>query len=209
MLISLRKRFIFVANLKTASTAIEKMLRPHCEVAIIQARYGKHASLGEIQERFRWIHEYHAREEFLVFGVIRDPVDYVVSLYNSHMKTAFEGQRIYTGDLAFAEFWTSWNARNSRQLQPQWERFVNREGKFDVDFLIDYRRLDQQLPEALRLLDVPFKALERANVSPGKFSRDAIPPDTIEHIYARYAEDHRHLRESTGRLLRTPVASAA
>lgn len=52
MLISLRKKFIFVANLKTASTAIEKQLRSVCEVAILQTRFGKHHGLDEIEKRF-------------------------------------------------------------------------------------------------------------------------------------------------------------
>jgi len=30
-------------------------------------------------------------KSFFVFGVIRDPVDYLLSLYNSHQKPAFDG----------------------------------------------------------------------------------------------------------------------
>jgi hypothetical protein len=44
-----------------------------------------------------------------VFGVIRDPVDYVVSLYNSQQKPAFIGHPNYTGDISFEIFWDTWS----------------------------------------------------------------------------------------------------
>lgn len=41
MLLSLSRRFIFVANLKTASTSIEACLRPFSENCIARTDFGK------------------------------------------------------------------------------------------------------------------------------------------------------------------------
>ena len=147
MLISLRKKFIFVANLKSASTAIEKQLRSVCEVAILQTRFGKHHGLADIERRFSWVFDYVPRDEMFIFGVIRDPVDFMISLYNFHRKEAFQGQPSYTGEMSFDAFMDDWTRRNSWQCRPQSDRFRNRKGVFDLDYLIDYARLDEQLAD--------------------------------------------------------------
>ena len=71
MLISLSKRFIFVANLKTASTAIEQALSPYSEISLNRAEWGKHSSLANIQAQFAWIFDIVKFEDFVIFGVIR------------------------------------------------------------------------------------------------------------------------------------------
>jgi len=90
MLLSLNKKFLFIANLKTASTSIERVLAPHCELRLTQSNHGKHQSFVEIAERFRWLLGVANVEDLFIFGVIRDPVDFVISLYNSHKREQFK-----------------------------------------------------------------------------------------------------------------------
>ena len=78
MLLSLSKKFLFIANLKTASTAIERVLAPHCELRLTSSPFGKHQSFVEFAERFRWLLSVTAIEDLFIFGVIRDPVDFVL-----------------------------------------------------------------------------------------------------------------------------------
>jgi hypothetical protein len=208
MLISLRKEFIFVANLKTASTAIEKQLRSVCEVAILQTRFGKHHGLDEIEKRFSWVFDYVRRDEMFVFGVIRDPVDFLVSLYNFH-KEAFLGQPSYTGGISFEQFMSDWTRRNSWQCRPQSERFRNKEGVFDLDYLIDYAKLDEQLAQVCRILKVRQAVLTRENVSPPDFSRDQVPEEMAARIRSMYPADMEYLTTATGRVLRERPAAVA
>ncbi len=204
MLISFRKRFIFVANIKSGSTAIEKALARHAEVAITQTRFGKHMTLAQVDARFQWIFRAMKREEFFVFGVLRDPVDFMVSLYNSHRKPAFVGHPFYTGEMEFADFWTRWGrtANDQWTFQPQSSRFTDAKGQLGMSYLIDYARLREEFPRICERLGVPAVPLPRANPSPRAIERAAVPPAIAEEILARYAADDLCLRRNTGRDLR-------
>src|SRR5437762_13673078 len=90
MLLSLSHKFLFVANVKTASSSIERALRSKAEIAISETRFGKHENLSVISRTFAWVRQYVPDPEFFVFGVIREPVDWVLSLYNSHSKAQFD-----------------------------------------------------------------------------------------------------------------------
>src|ERR1700742_714787 len=99
MLLSLSRKFIFVANLKSASSTIEAAIADWAEIRLTQTRFGKHDGLTQISQKFVWAKRYVPYEEFFVFGVIRDPVDFLLSLYNSHNKSAFDGKQHSTKGL--------------------------------------------------------------------------------------------------------------
>src|SRR5688500_16762347 len=107
MLISLSRQFIFVANLKAASTSIEIALRPYAEICLTEAHWGKHFLLRDVISTFPWVwnlpgYEY---EKFLVFGVIRDPIDYMLSLYNAHADIRLKSYpELYSGEMTFKQF---------------------------------------------------------------------------------------------------------
>ncbi len=50
MLLSLTKKFLFIANLKTASTSIERVLNGHCELRLTHSPFGKHQTFAEFVE---------------------------------------------------------------------------------------------------------------------------------------------------------------
>src|SRR6476469_3594766 len=80
-----KNKFIFVANTKCASTSIE-----HSKIAEISEikltyglpRIGRHMSIDDISEKFNFLFEEYKLNEFFKFGVIRDPLDWVVSWFN-------------------------------------------------------------------------------------------------------------------------------
>src|ERR1700744_2290110 len=104
MLLSFSHKFIFVANLKSASTAIESAIGGKAEIKLSATKFGKHDGLSAISNKFAWIKRYVPYEEFFVFGVIRDPAAYLLSLYTSHQKPAFDGKQQSTKGLSFDEF---------------------------------------------------------------------------------------------------------
>lgn len=189
MLLSLSRRFIFVANLKTASTSIEACLRPFSEICIARTDFGKHASFGEIEERYSWAFDLIKRENFLVFGIIRDPLDYVLSIYNSHRKPDFLGQVTYTGDKSFTEFYETWKKKGSWQLHPQYRRFLNIKGEFALDYLFNFDHLAEEWPEICKILGVPDKELRNLNISPLGAQRADVEPGLVQQIYSDYATD--------------------
>ena len=207
MLISLSHRFLFVANVKTASSSIEAALRPFAEIAISETRFGKHIGFAEIEERFDFIFRKEPLANFFKFAVVRDPLDMLISLYASHQKPAFEGKPHYTGGLSFAEFLPLFRARQSWQLAPQASRLADRQGRMRMDYLIDFDRLEEQFAEVLRLIGLPEIALPRHNESPDVITPADVPPALRRQIAQEYRQDRRIKRTLTGRLLR-PAAAA-
>ncbi|HWA89245.1 MAG TPA: sulfotransferase family 2 domain-containing protein [Rhizomicrobium sp.] len=204
MLLSLNKKFLFIANLKTASTSIERVLAPHAELRLTQSQYGKHQSFVEFAERFRWLLGVAGVEDLFVFGVIRDPVDYVLSIYNSHKREQFkENQRLYTGDMDFARFITQWVPRNADQLKNQYLRFISAEGRLITNLLISYDKLDKGLELVADRLGIPeLTKLPRANTSPEGAKRADLTQEQIDWIDQRFRKDKefidRHADRVTG-----------
>ncbi|MDI3306837.1 MAG: hypothetical protein QJR07_07005 [Acetobacteraceae bacterium] len=204
MLISIKKRFMFIAGMKTASTAIEAQLAPHCEIKLQEPAHIKHMSLTEAEDRFAWLGQVLPGIRLFAFGVIRDPVEYVVSLYNSHRKPAFKGHPAYSGNLTFSEFWRRWpdQPRFAWLFKPQVRRFLGRDGQIGLDYLVDYARLDEEWPGLCARLGLPVAPLKRLNESPDGFEAGDVPAPIAAAIRDRFAEDVVALRDQAGRLLR-------
>lgn len=209
MLISLSHSFVFVANVKTASTSIEAALRPHAEIAISETRFGKHIGLAEIEKRFDFIFAKQPLNRFFVFAVVRDPVDMLISVYSSHHKPEFKGERHYTGDLTFDQFLERFRERQSWQLIPQVQRLQDKTGRFRMDYVIDFSCLDAQFQEVLSLIGVPPTPLPTFNESPDVMSAADVPAETIARIAEDYRRDARVRRVLSGRWLRAPEAKAS
>lgn len=208
MLISLSHRFLFVANVKTASSSIEAALRPFAEIAISETRFGKHIGFAEIEERFDFIFRKEPLANFFKFAVVRDPLDMLISLYASHQKPDFIGQPHYTGGLSFEEFLDRFRARQSWQLAPQASRLADRQGRLRMNYLIDFDRLEEQFAEVLRLIGLPEIALPRHNESPDVITPADVPPALRRQIAQEYRQDRRIKRTLAGRLLRAAAVRA-
>lgn len=203
MLLSLTKKFLFIANLKTASTSIERVLSGHCELRLTHSPFGKHQSFVEFAERFRWMLSITNIEDLFVFGVIRDPVDFTLSLYNSHKREQFkENAKLYTGDMDFARFITQWVPRNADQLKNQYLRFVSAEGRLITNLLISYDKLDAGLEMVANKIGVPeITKLPRANTSPEGIKREDLTREQIDWIEARFRRDKEFIERHADRMV--------
>jgi hypothetical protein len=191
MLLSLSHKFIFVANLKSASSSVERVLGQYAEFRITRTNWGKHDDLTTISKKFKWISKYVRPEEFFVFGVIRDPVDYILSLYNFHTSPGFDGKRHSSKGLSFAEFWNDWCGR-SWQAKPQHLRFVDRQGQFQIAHVIELSQLEAEFPRICRRLGVQA-VLPQVNISPTVLSRADLSSEQIGQIKLRYADDYAYI----------------
>jgi hypothetical protein len=195
MLLSLNKKFLFIANLKTASTSIERVLAPFCELRLTQANHGKHQSFVEIAERFRWLLGCTNVEDLFIFGVIRDPVDYVLSLYNSHKRDQFKNNaKLYTGDMDFEQFVAQWVPKNADQLKNQYLRFVSAEGRLVANLLISYDKLEAGLEIVANKIGAPdLLTLPKANASPSGTTRNDLTKEQVDWIESRFRRDREFL----------------
>lgn len=191
MMLSLTKKFLFIANLKTASTSIERVLSPHCELRLNQSRFGKHQSFFEFAERFKWLLGCTNINELFIFGVMRDPVEYVLSIFNSHKREVFrETPRLYTGEMDFAQFISQWVPKNGDQLRPQHLRFTSVEGRLVTNFLISFDRLSEGLELVAERLGVPdLKNMPRMNVSPTGATRADLTPEQVAWVEQKFQRD--------------------
>jgi hypothetical protein len=208
VLLSLNKKFLFIANLKTASTSIERVLASHCELRLTQANFGKHQTFVEIAERFRWLLSVTNVEDIFVFGVIREPVDFVLSLYNSHKREQFkDNARLYTGDMNFDQFIAQWVPKNADQLKNQHIRFISAEGRLITNLLISYDKLEAGLEIVAKKIGVPeLQKLPKANASPPGAAREELTKKQIDWIEARFRRDREFIDRHANKLLGNPVA---
>ena len=203
MLLSLTKKFLFIANLKSASTSIERVLAPHSEIRLMQSRFGKHQSFAEFAERFRWLLNVANVNDLFIFGVIRDPVDYVLSLYNSHRVEQFRGTpKLYTGNMDFDQFISEWVPKNIDQLRPQHSRFTSSEGRLVANLLISFDKLDagmEIVAERLRVKEL--LSLPKTNPSPPGTTRSDLKPEQVEWIESRFERDREFMEKYCDRIL--------
>jgi hypothetical protein len=188
MLLSLSRKFIFVANLKSASSAVERALGPFAEFRLTRTNWGKHDDLSAISKKFKWIRKYVPPEDFFVFGVIRDPVDYILSLYNFHTLPGFDGKRHSSKDMTFEEFWRNWCPK-SWQAKPQHQRFTDRSGKFRTSHVVELSELGAEFPRICAKLRVTA-TLQQVNVSPNVLTRADLTLEQVAKIKERYAADY-------------------
>jgi FkbH-like protein len=203
MLISFSRKFIFIANLKTASTAIEGVLRPVAEICLVESRLGKHMPLQAIEQRFGWLLDRFGRENFLIFGVIRDPVDYLVSLYNSHAANKFKDDlNLYTGDMDFDKFISEWTERNADQIRPQFERFLTTNGTIGANYIISYANLTEGLRWAGSIINVPgLPKLGQQNVSDRRLQARDLSEAQRKSISQRFTRDKNFMVQYCDRVL--------
>lgn len=193
MLLSLSNKFLFVANLKTASSSIERALAAKSEIAISKTQFGKHDRLSIISRKYDWVRKYVPYEDFFVFGVIREPVDWLISLYNSHQKSAFDGKGHSTKGVTFSEFLNG-GARLRPQMSFQHLKFSDDHGRFRVNHLIDYAKLEKEFPQICEKLGLGMISLPDINRSPQVVTRDQLSEADIRKIEADYAVDYELLR---------------
>lgn len=191
MLIGVEKRFLFVANTKTASTSIEDVLLPHAEVFRMGTSERKHISLADTKAKYGFLfnNPNHSWGSYFKFGVMRDPLDWIGSWYRYR-----RGNQVHSPlprDMTFAEFWAQadWNIRfGSGNKNLQKRMFTTQDGDVLADVIIPYHRVDEYFPELCKLLHIPYN-LPRKNVS---VLRDvgSIPAALREEVLDFYAEDY-------------------
>jgi hypothetical protein len=192
VLISLAHKFLFVANVKSASSSIERALRAKAEIAIMETRFGKHAELSVVSRRFPWLRQYVPYSDFFVFGVIREPVDWILSLYNFHTKADFDGLAHSTKGVSFGQFLRE-GVEKRWQMRPQHLRFTDEHGRFEMNHLLDFANLEWEFPRLSERLGLGPIQLARANASPEILTRPDLPKEDIAFIEERFAADYQLL----------------
>lgn len=192
MLIGVRKRFIFVANTKTASTSIENMIASQVEIMRGGSPRQKHIMLRDVRKEYWFLFDRpdHAFDTYFKFGVMRDPIDWIVSWYRYRKgnKTASPLPETMT----FADFWAErdWNIQRANgEPYLQQDLFVAADGTLLADMIIPYGNLQEGLHGICQRLQMPMELLHH-NVSAMASLPEPLSPALIEEMRAYYAKDY-------------------
>ena len=187
MLIGVEKRYVFVANSKTASTSIEDALINHAEIHRGGAPQRKHIPLAEAIRTYGFLFDQpaYAPQTFFKFGVMRDPIGWIQSWfrYRKGNQTAAP----LPAEMTFPEFWArkDWNLRlpdGSKRLQSRF--FSDAEGRLIADYIIPYDAIETHF-------DLICTRLPQKNVSKIRASSEPpLPEALLEEMRAYYAEDY-------------------
>ena len=192
MLIGLEKRFIFVANTKTASTSIESVLTPHAEIRFAKTSAQKHIALSEIEATAPWIFKKAGGgiDTFFTFGVMRDPVEWIFSWFR-YRKQA-EVQAPIPKAMTFEEFWQrrDWNIIRPNGLKHlQLQKFTSPEGRVLADVILPHGNLASGFSRICEGLGIKAPELPADNVSRQRKLPD-VPATLLDEVRAFYAEDY-------------------
>jgi hypothetical protein len=193
------RKFIFVANTKAASTSIEdSTFADEVDIRLTNIRIGKHLSIGDIAERFDFVFEEFPLDSFLKFGVIRDPLDWVVSWFNFRSRPELRvpthrSHHNYVGDIEFDQFWAA--SHDQPFLQPQAHKFVSSsDPAARVNYLIRFDRMRDDLSEVAGVLSRRPPKLAHRNVSRIKrISASSVNESLADEIRSRYSIDYKLL----------------
>ncbi len=191
MLIGIERKFVFVANTKTASTSIETALEPVSEIAFKGTPQRKHITLHAAIEAHPEIFAQPGQwpRFFFKFGVMRDPLDWIGSWFRYRKSNKVDSPLPL--EMSFAEFWQQkdWNfLRADGRPYLQRDMFCGPQGKVLADVILPYHRLATMFPRICQGLGVA-RPLPRENVSKAR-ETGPVPPDLAEELRAFYAEDY-------------------
>lgn len=191
MLISIKKRFIFIANTKTASTSLSKALRPYAEIERQGTPARKHASMAAVLDLYQFLFDLPALapDTFFRFGVIRDPLEWIHSWFR-YRQRAKGGQPI-AKNITFEEFWRQrdWNIIKNGSPNLQSYRFTDKDFKPLVDYLIPYDQLAEHFQIICETMGIETN-LEKLNTSHRTSSTQDIDEGLRAEIVEFYARDY-------------------
>ncbi|SDE59363.1 sulfotransferase family 2 domain-containing protein [Ruegeria marina] len=191
MQIGFGKKFIFVANTKTASTSIEAALMRYSDIVRAGDPRRKHTSLYEGIRTYPVVfrNPHHRPESYFKFGVMRDPIEWIGSWYRYRSGNKVESP--LPADMSFADFWAraDWNIRfGNGQKHLQRNMFTTPDGDLLADVIIPYHKVSEMFAEICTLLKID-DPLPRKNVSQ-RTDTGWIPQDLLEEMRTFYAEDY-------------------
>lgn len=203
MLISGPNAFVFAACSKNASTTIEGLLAPCCDVALTRAGAArkKHVTVKDIREKFAPLFEATVPfDDYFSFGVIRDPVKRAVAKYN-YRSTFKPDHKQYCGDIEFEQFLDEMcggKAPPRSRVNSQAKFFGLQGTNIGVDFLL---RLEHLVADAAPLgdrlgIDLA-KALAAAHRNKNEVKRINVrdlTEEQVERIETRFSRDKKLYR---------------
>ncbi|MEO9682409.1 hypothetical protein [Tateyamaria sp.] len=187
MLIAVKKRFVFVANSKTASTSIDKAIMSECEIYRGGSPQNKHIFLRQAIKEYDFLfgRPKYAPSTFFKFGIIREPLSWVQSWYRYRL-----GNGSIDAGMTFQAFWDNKAgpaARKGKRMK-QSNFFTKHNGELLIDYLIPYEDLAAQFEKIGSQLGIQT-SLPHKNKSAVEKISDPISDELVADIRTTLASD--------------------
>jgi hypothetical protein len=201
MILSVRHGFIYFAMPKTATTAIESLLGPYGDITLARTAHYKHISCSELKARYSTLFKTcYSYDRFFKFGVVREPVSWVVSWYNFRSRPELADPKSpvhrnylgpYTLDQLLDEI-ASPQPRSFARIGNQSDFYHLAAGVLGVDALVRHDHLRDDLAQLTAHLPVDLSrglSTTRANESPPRLSRRDVSNATEKRILELFEKD--------------------
>lgn len=196
MLISVRKRFVFLSMPKSASTSVEMALAPHCDLV---ASYPlKHTNCQAFLRFYAPLLQKKcglSRSDYEIVCLFREPMSWLNSWYRyrTREKRRVRKRKKSTSEMSFPEFLEAYLQDKPPPFANLGNpaRFVsNRKGKIGVDRIFKYEDMDSfrtYVSEKLKS-EIEFPT---ANVSPKQPDDYDVPAELRDRVRERLAAAYR------------------
>ena len=201
MIISSSKKFIFVANLKTASTSIENVLGQYADVWLRDSQYGKHLSTLDIINLLDSFPFDFKNIKFFKFGVMREPISFLKSLYNAHQVDYLDNTSLSTKNMSKDQFLYKWCKENCDQVNMQKNMFINQDENIIVNYILKYENLHNDLNKNFKKLGIAVDIIPNFNVSPRTHEELHFDKSDIRSLQDIYADDYYIYHNYTSKFL--------
>jgi len=198
MLISKKKRFIFVHNYKVAGTSIRKALIKYeykpfyyisraCQVARLcnysgLRIFGSHVTAVDLK---RYLPD-SIFDGYYKFGFVRNPWDWQVSLYHYMMQNTAHPQHGVIKSLESFDEYVRWRVNGNLKQQ---KGFFYDGGKCLVDYVGKYEQIGSEFDKICRLLDLANTSLPSNNISAHKTWESYYTKQSFELVREHFQED--------------------
>lgn len=218
MLLSLSRRYAFLANGKAASSALEEVLGPQCEIASSNSRKsglhplvgggGKHLNyrdfltvMNPFLERFLPIRHY------FVFGVMREPMSRLQSMFRFWTRPG-KMREYPPPDWDFARFIADVTESDRARRAPgsgaffQHDFFRDRAGALSLNYIIKVENMAASLEHLREETGLDFTAVVDHRVNVTGAGVEAVADDGLRRaVETHFARDYELYESSCDRLL--------
>lgn len=216
MLMSLSERYVFLANPKAASGSFEAAYGNRCEIAScnnagaglhpVTRRAGKHISYRMFEENFApFFASYLPIEHFFVFGIMRDPMKRLRSLFRYLTRPQAKGGSQLPGMADFSDFVDHVVERKPIggriRAQPRYTFFMDSNELISLNYLIRMEDMQRSLAHLETVSGLDFSKVLTVFRHVTAASADSADRGLQRVVEAYFHRDY-DLYERTDRLLR-------
>lgn len=132
---------------------------------------------------------------------MREPIDWLYSLYRSHMAPLFIDTELTSTHYSFPEFLKIWGSQNQEQMIPQYHYVIGADGNILVDFIANFHQLQHDFDIFCDYVGLPKITLPFHNFSVEKQGLTGLNFDDYNNCRNIYSKDYILLDHYSGRIL--------